>query len=331
MYNCPAYLDSIYHFKAVTLIMDTTDHKIMIALKNDGRYSYAKLAKELGIKATTVAKRVETLLKDDVIAISAVPNPVNIGYKVMAVITLDVELTQVDNICATLADHPNTSSISTTFGRFDVILFAEFRDLEMLYKLVREEIPNLKGIKAIETFVVSEIKKRYQEFFNTDSPLDKPVIIDEIDEAIIKELRKNGRTTFTTLANKLGVSPATIARRVASLIRRNVIKITVVPNPTKLGHSIVAFLGLQVELNKLDDICSQFSSYPQVPSVMTLMNGYDILAVVTFPNLQALCKFITNEIALIDGVKNVETLIRAEFKKRTYLGFDLEERLHHPP
>ena len=64
---------------------------------------------------------------------------------------------------------------------------------------------------------------------------------------------------------------------------------------------------------------------------MTLLNGYDILTVVTFPNLQALYKFITNEIALIDGVINVETLIRAEFKKRTYLGFDLEERLRYLP
>jgi len=34
------------------------------------------------------------------------------------------------------------------------------------------------------------------------------------------------------------------------------------------------------------------------------------------------------EIAFVDGVTNAETMIRGEFKKRTYLGFDLEEKLH---
>jgi len=312
-------------------MINATDNKIMMALNSNGRYSYAKLAKELGVKPATVAKRVEALLNNDVISISAVPNPEKMGYKVMAVITLDVKLSEVDNVCAKLVDNPNISSISTTFGRFDIILFAEYRNLEMLYKLVSEEIPNIGGIKTIETFIISERKKRYQGFLDIDLNSNTSLFIDEIDEKLITELRKNGRESFTTLAEIVGVSPATVSRRVAYLTKNNVIKITVVPNPTKLGHSIVAFLGIQAELSKLNEICAQFSEYSQVPSVMTLMNGYNILALVVQPSLQELSKFVTNEIARIDGVINVETLIRAEFKKRTYLGFDLEERLRNPP
>jgi len=50
-------------------MINATDNKIMMALNSNGRYSYAKLAKELGVKPTTVAKRVEALLNNDVITI----------------------------------------------------------------------------------------------------------------------------------------------------------------------------------------------------------------------------------------------------------------------
>jgi len=311
-------------------MIDATSQKIIIALSKDGRCSYTKLAKKLGIKAITVAKRVEAMIKDDIIAIRAVPDPSKMGYKAMAVIALGVEVSRLDDVCDKLMDNPNITYLSTTFGKFDVVLFAEYRDFDTLYKLVREEIPNIEGTNAIETFLISDMKKRYQGPSNIDSLSDKPVLIDEIDEELINELRTDGRGSFTVLANKVGVSPATVSRRVASLIRKNVIQITVVANPTKLGHHVVAFLGLRVKSTKINEICSRLSSYPQLPLVMTLMSGYNILAVVALPNLRALLKFITNEIALIDGVFNIETLIRAEFKKRTYLGFDVEDMLRHP-
>ena len=72
--------------------MDNINQEILIALQKNGRYSYNKLAKKLGIKAITVAKRVEAMLRDDVIAINAVPNLDILGYKVQAVICLDIEI-----------------------------------------------------------------------------------------------------------------------------------------------------------------------------------------------------------------------------------------------
>jgi DNA-binding Lrp family transcriptional regulator len=52
--------------------------------------------------------------------------------------------------------------------------------------------------------------------------------------------------------------------------------------------------------------------------VMTLINGFEILAGVDFPSPEKLYKFITEKIARIDGVSNVETFIRAEIIKAHY-------------
>lgn len=306
-------------------MLDNISRQILLSLAKDGRSSYTQIAKQLNVKLSTVSKKVNHLLHNDVIVIQAVPNLKIIGYKVMVVVAMDVELSEVRNVCDKLVNNPNISSIVTTFGRFDVILFAEFYNFDDLNRLVREELPKIKGINRMDTFFVSEIKKTYEDIFGRDAH-NKPVNIDELDKNLINELRIDGRANYTVLAEKYGTSSATISRRVATLIKNNVIKITAIPNPPKLlGYSAVAYLGLQAELGKINEICGELSCHPEVYSIMTLMSGFSILCVVAMSNLEDLYKFIIEKISRIEGANNVETLIRAELRKRTYLAFNIED------
>ncbi len=308
-------------------MVDEIDLKIMLALSKDGRCSYTRLSRELGIEEITVAKRIGILLKDDVFGIRAVPNPIKMGYKVMTCIALDVDRSIMDEVCNQLIVIPNISSVLVMFGKYDVLLFSEYRDVDTMYQQIRETISNIKGVKSIEPFMILEDKERYQEPSHIDLSSDKHLHIDKIDETLINELRKDGRAKFAALASKLRVSPATVARRVRALIKNEVIQITILANPIKLGNYVVAFLGLRVELKKINIISSRLYSFPQISSIITLLNGYNILAVVSLPNMQILSKFVNDEIASIDGVLDIDTLIRAEFKKGTYIRFDIEEML----
>ena len=118
-----------------------------------------------------------------------------------------------------------------------------------------------------------------------------------------------------------------MSRRVNTLIKNQVIRITVFANPAKLGQKVVAFIGLQVNLKDIDTVCSRLSAYPQVESVMILTSGYNILTIAVVPDLRSLSDFIFREIASIDGILNVETLIRAELIKRTYIKANIEDML----
>ena len=304
-------------------MLDNTSYQILTALSKDGRYSYTKLAKELKTKASTISGKVNKMLEDNLISIQAVPNPYRIGYKFQVAIALNVDLRQIDEICNALMDNANISSVAVMYGRFNILVFAEFPDITSLYRLIREELPKLDGINRLDTFFVSERKKSYEKLFGQESLVDEPVQIDKIDEQLIGELRKNGRANLAQLAGKYSISTASVTRRVASLIKKNVIKITVVPNHTKLlPFSAVAYLVIQSDLRKVDEICEKLSSYPEVHSVMTLINRYNILAILVLPSYEALYEFITNKISRLDSVDNVETLIRAELRKRTYVYID---------
>ena len=53
-------------------MIDNIDWKIIIALSRDGRYSYARLARELDINIVTLTKRVNIMLEEGVISIRAI-------------------------------------------------------------------------------------------------------------------------------------------------------------------------------------------------------------------------------------------------------------------
>jgi Lrp/AsnC family transcriptional regulator for asnA, asnC and gidA len=308
-------------------MIDKINRQIIAALKRDGRCSYAGLAKELGINAATVAKRIENMIQEDVISIRAVLNPFKLGYNAHALITLDIDLTKVDQVCAHLVNDHNISLVVTTFGRFDVILLADYPTWEMLQDYITKELPKVEGINKIDAFPIIENKKVYNPLFKYNPSINKPASIDEIDKTIIEELERNGRLNYAELARKLGTSLATVSRRVARLKEEDIIKIAAIRNPSVLGYLANAYVVLRADLNKVNAICTELEAYPEVHLIMTLMSGFEILAGIHLQNPEMLYKFIVEKIAEIDGVSNIETFICAEIRKRSYPLFELDGEL----
>jgi Lrp/AsnC family transcriptional regulator, regulator for asnA, asnC and gidA len=294
-------------------MIDETSFKIIIELCLGGRSSNVKIAKKLGGSVLTVAKRINTMIEDGVIAIKAVPNPIKMGYQANAFIGLDVDLKSIDSVCTQLVNNPHISMVVNCFGRYDVLLNADFRDWEALDIFIREDLPHIKGVTGIETYLVSESRKRFQGMFPTDREEHETGLIDEIDQKLIQELIKDGRPSYADLAKKLKISTSTISRRIAYLVKEDVIKIMAIPNPSKLGYLANAFVVVKAELSKVDMICKRLTKFPEVHLVMRLMNGFDIVFGVHASSSDNLYDFLKNNIASIDGVLNSETFIRGNF------------------
>jgi Lrp/AsnC family transcriptional regulator, regulator for asnA, asnC and gidA len=303
-------------------MIDDLNQVIIKSLKQDGRYSCARLAKELKVNVATVTKRLDRMLDNDVIAIKTIINPFRMGFNAHAFITLDIDLPKVDQVVGQLVNNANISLAATIFGRFDVLIIADFPTWEMLQEFITKDLPKIEGITKINTFPIVEIKKVYHGVFKYNTPVTAPVPIDQVDLQIIKELGKNGRLSFAELARKLNTSLTTVSRRVACLKKEDVIKITAVRNPAKMGYLANAYFVLHADVNKVNDICEQLAVYPQIHLIMTLMSGFEILAGIHLTGPAEMYKFIVDKVARIDGVSNVETFICAETHKRYYALFE---------
>ena len=55
--------------------------------------------------------------------------------------------------------------------------------------------------------------------------------LDKTSRLIISEMIKDGRVKYTTLAKKLGITPAAVKERVERLIKNKVIRASILLNP----------------------------------------------------------------------------------------------------
>lgn len=140
-------------------MIDEIDRKLILELQKDGRCSYSVLARRLRISVSTVSRRIERLLRDNIIVITAVPDPASVGYLAFAMIALDVELEKMDDVCAKLVAHQSVYFTGVSLGRFDILTCVHFPSSEMLFDFVKNELSRIDGVRQVETFYIIESKK----------------------------------------------------------------------------------------------------------------------------------------------------------------------------
>lgn len=294
-------------------MLDKNSLKIIHELCHDGRSNNVELARRLNLSVRTVAKKVNELIDKDIIAIKAMPNPAKMGYQAQAFIGMSVDLKKIDNIYHQLQTNIHVNMVTTSFGRFDILIFVFFRDLTTLQDYIKKELPLIDGINRIQTYLISEEKKRNKGIFPKISKNTPPIMLDKIDQNLIEELIHDGRPNYTDLSKKLGISKPTLSRRINMLLKESVIKIVAIPIPSTLGYSANAFILIRAKLSKVDKICNLISRFPEVHLVMRIMNDFDILVGVYSANPDTLHEFLKNKIGYIDGLLSTETFIRGNY------------------
>jgi len=144
--------------------------------------------------------------------------------------------------------------------------------------------------------------------------------IDKTDLKIILALQKNGRASYSELAESLGINVKTVSRRVEALIKSKTIAIRAMPNPFKMGYTANAKIGIRVTPSKIDEVCNQLIDNLQVSLVEKVFGRYEIIIIVYFPEWEMLHDYIYNDLSRIDGVMRVKPYFIKEIIKR-YEGF----------
>ncbi len=102
---------------------------------------------------------------------------------------------------------------------------------------------------------------------------------DPLNQKILALLQEDGRIPFSSVAQTLGVSEATVRTRVGQLRQANLIHFITVVNPLALGYTAWAMLGITVAAGASANTVSEyFRDRPEVVYVMRVASRYDLLA-----------------------------------------------------
>ena len=142
-------------------------------------------------------------------------------------------------------------------------------------------------------------------------------VTDELDRSIIETLQVDGRASHAKMARDFGVSEGTVRRRLSNLISDRIIKVVAIAEPEQLGYHTSAFIGLHVDPSRVEAVASELAGLGETEHVSITTGAYDIFMWVNLASPEALASFLHKKVGTIEGVRQTETFVSLETRKRS--------------
>ena len=102
--------------------------------------------------------------------------------------------------------------------------------------------------------------------------------LDDLDHRILRHLETDARQSNAVIARAVGVSEATVRRRIKNLIKEQALFISAVPEPGKFGFNLSALVGFNVEPNSLDLVSAKLIACPEITFLGSATGRFDLVA-----------------------------------------------------
>lgn len=155
--------------------MDQLDRQIIAQLQANGRRSNVEIARDLGISEGTVRKRIERLVSEGLVQLTAVVDPAHTGCSVRALIFLNVRLPLAEGVTAILREMPEVMSVYQVAGEYDLIMEAVFSSDTALHDFLAYRVARIEGVVSSKTAHVLSIPKR--GYLWAPPPADTPEVL----------------------------------------------------------------------------------------------------------------------------------------------------------
>ena len=145
--------------------------------------------------------------------------------------------------------------------------------------------------------------------------------IDDLDKRIMNVLMSDSRLSYRKIAQKTGVSVATIMNRVNRLEKAKVIKgYTAMINYEELGYDIDVMISINVSKGKLFQVENKISVDENVLAVYDVTGDFDSVVIAKFKNRRMLDSYLkkiqtydfvesTNTVMILNVIKNKQIML----------------------
>ena len=139
--------------------LDDVNKHIIDQLQQDGRMSYAALAKKIGLSEAAARQRVQRMLDAGMMQIVAVTDPLTLGFRRQVMIGMKVE-GDMRTVAEKIAQIPEVDYVVICAGSYDILAELVCTDDEHLLGLLNEKIRTIDGVRSTETYVYLKLAKQ---------------------------------------------------------------------------------------------------------------------------------------------------------------------------
>lgn len=304
-------------------MVDALDQAIIAILRDDGRASLRSIGERVGVTPTTVQARIRRLEAARLLRVVAICDMGAFGHDLLAFAAIELDDPSGDAVAAEVVARPEAIAVIRTSGAADLMVGVLARDRAHLAELM-EWLPGRRGVVSARWQLAVDVLAYRAAFAAVDvepAPFELPVRTDRVDELdlrIVGELLEDARRSNRAIADRIGVSEATVRARVRRLGEERIIHIGAVTDVRAAGIGAYAYLLVTVAGRGAAAVAAAIAGLPGAAAVARTLGSHDVLVVLTAPSEGDLAGAVEQEVAAIDGVAGVEVHVAGRAFKHAY-------------
>lgn len=142
-------------------------------------------------------------------------------------------------------------------------------------------------------------------------------ILDDVNKAIVEELQHDGRRTYGSIAEAVGLSEAAVRQRVQKMREAGVMQIVAVTDPLQVGFRSQAMVGIRAD-GDTRVVAERLAAVENIDYVVMCTGSFDILVELVTEDEETLLELLNGVIRQIPGVRDTETFMYLKLTKQTY-------------
>src|SRR5665213_1171923 len=142
-------------------------------------------------------------------------------------------------------------------------------------------------------------------------------ILDDVNKAIVEQLQQDGRRTYGSIAEAVGLSEAAVRQRVQKMRDAGIMQIVAVTDPLQVGFRSQAMVGIRAD-GDAREVADALAAVDDIDYVVMVAGEYDILVELVCEDEDRLLELLNSVIRKIPGLRETETFMYLKLKKQTY-------------
>lgn len=313
---------------------DALDLQIIHALQVDGRASFGRLGRVLGVSDQTVARRYARLRSASGLRVVGTTDESVLGQRrwyLRVRTTPDAAMA----ISHAIARHPDTGWVRLVSGGTEIVCLVRAGRAAGGRALLLEKLPRTSRVLDVSAQSELHVHARNAHrmlqqvgaldadqlhALHEDDPLapaptwaagdsSTQAQVDDIDLALLTVLHDDARAPVEQLAAATGTPPSTVRRRLARLITSGALRLDVDIDPAALGLAEHALLWMTVAPADLEATGAALATHQEVTFAAATTGSTNLYVSVMTPDTETLYRYLTHRIAALPAVRNVESTL----------------------
>ena len=313
------------------MTVDELDRRIIAVLQADGRASWTDIADRVGSSLATVTRRGQQLLGSGVVAVGishAINTP---DASDLFVLRIRCRAGRQMQVARVLADRTDLRFLCLVTGANDLVAEIAIPKSDALHSRLVDEIQTIEGVETCRTDLVLHQYKVSQHWLQgvlarQERGDDRPVALHvcdpshfaDTDRQILEVLKLDGRASFRSVAETIGVNESTVRRRFEAMIERGCAVVLTLVSAPALGFEAEILLNVSVTPSRLDHVAHRLADYVGVRYLAATLDC-SLMCELILPSTSDVYAFLTQELGTIEGVLGWEASLELLTVTRGFL------------